>query len=110
MRNHQNDVLPTTPPTPMRKDAAVLADELSKTAGATSCPRMQELRKFEATAENMLVAGNCSMGELIDAPSYERTHLYAMLSDEKPSWARPLRKMLDTRAPPSETEAEQTAP
>ena len=92
----------------MRTDATILADELSRTSDETHWHRVPEMEEFEATAEQMLVAGYHSMDEILDTSSYERAQLYKMLPQEKPSRARLIRTILDARSPPADSAAERS--
>ena len=50
-----------------------------------------------------LEATSANMEEPMDTSAAEGTHLYEMLADVTPGWARLRRKMLDPKAPPAET-------
>ena len=103
LRDHRNDVLPRTLPTPMRTYYTILAGELSEKADEIEWPRKPEMKEIEDTADNTLVSGYNSTDELVDTLSYERGQSRKMSSEEKPSWARLLIKILGAWAPPAES-------
>ena len=70
------DVLPSSPQTPRRSDAAVLADELASCSGRINRPRFPEIKEFKQMAEMIPSARYNSSEELADASSAERTQLY----------------------------------
>ena len=104
------DVLPSSPQTPRRSDAAILADELAKSAGQINWPRLPGLKEFEQKAETIPPAGYYSSEELADASSTERQQLYKLLADGRPGWSRLLRKILGAKAPPTEVEIKKSSP
>ena len=104
------DVLPSSPQTPRRSDAAILADELAKSAERIKWPRLPELKEFEQMAGTILSAGYYSSEELADTSTAERTQLYKILSDGRAGWARLLRKILGAKSPPAEMEAQKVLP
>ena len=104
------DVLPSPPLTPRRSDAAILADELAKSAEQINWPRLPELKEFEQMAETILSAGYYSSEELADTSTAERTQLYKILSDGRAGWARLLRKILGAKSPPTEMEVKKVLP
>ena len=53
-------VLPSSPHTPRRSEAAILADELAKSAGQINWPRLPELKEFGQMAEMVLSASGPS--------------------------------------------------
>ena len=57
LRDHRNDVLPMTLPTPMRTYYTILAGELSDKADEVEWPRKPEMKEIEDTADNTLVSG-----------------------------------------------------
>ena len=79
-KDHPNNVPPTAPPTPVRTDNKILADELSKTADMINWPRVPEFKKFEAMADQMHLASYYGADELIDTSAYEREQLCEVLS------------------------------
>ena len=95
-------MLPSSWPTQFRSDSPILSDGLSKAADVINCPRMPELKVFEATADQMIVAGTNGMEELMITSAPERPRLYATAAGRKPGWARKLhlRKRGKRRLPP----------
>ena len=86
-----------------------MADELSKAAYA-----IKWSRPLATIAVRVGGAGkDCrlffSIGDLMDMFTYERPQLYKLLSGERPSWARAMRKLLDSHAPPAESDPTKTA-
>ena len=102
------DVLPSSSPTPRRSDAAILADELAKSAGQINWPRLPELKEFEQVAEMIRFAVYYFSEEPADTWTAERNQLYKILSDGRAGWARHLRKILGSKAPPTEAEVKKT--
>ena len=62
MKEHQNDMLPSTSPTQFRSDAVIFVGELSAVADVINWPRIPELRESEATAKRIIVAGRTGRG------------------------------------------------
>ena len=104
------DRLPSTSPTPRRSDSEVMAGDLLRLAEQINWPRLLELKEFEQMAELILSTGYCSADELADTSATERQQVYKFLADGRPGWARLLRKILDSKAPPTEVEAKKALP
>ena len=104
------DVLPPTSPTPLRSDAANLADELSKSAGNIEWPRAPELREFGQIEGATISAGYYNVEGLADACAAERAQLYKILAEGRAGWPRLLRKLMDAKSPPTEVEAKKFLP
>ena len=109
LRDHQNDVLPKTSPTPLRTNNTILAGELSEKADEIEWPGTPEMEEIEATAQNMLASGYNSTNELVETSSYGRAQLREMSLGEKPSWVRSGRKMWGARAPPVDSGPKKSA-
>ena len=88
VKDYQNDMLPTTSPTPLRSDAVILAGGLSEAAGMINWARMPGLKEFEATADHVAVARYFGAEELEDKWASERPQLYKTLAVQNPGWAR----------------------
>ena len=110
VKDTENDMLPTTSPTLHRPDAVILADELPKAADMINWPRMPELKESEKTAGHIAVARYCGAEEPMDTSAPERPQLRKSVAWRKPGWALLLRKMLDAKAPPTETGLEEAFP
>ena len=104
------DVLPPTSPTPLRSYAAILADELSRSADNIKWPRMPELREFEQTAGIIMSAGCYNFEELADARTAERAQMHKILFEGRAGRPRVFRKMLDTKSPLTEVEVKKSHP
>ena len=102
------DMLPSTSPTPRRSDGAIMADDLFRLAGQINWPRLPELKEFEQMAELILSMGYYSADELADTSSPGRQQIYKFLSEGRPGWARLLRKILGSKAPPTEVEVKRS--
>ena len=61
-------------------------------------------------ADHIGLAGYYGTEELMDTSAPKRPHLVKTLAAQKPGWARLLRQMLDSKAPPAETEQQRAAP
>ena len=79
-------VLPSTSPTPRRSDAAILADELAKSAEQINWPHLPGPGEFGQMAEMILSAGYYPSEELADASSAERAQIYKILAGERESY------------------------
>ena len=88
VKNYQNDTLPHSSATPLRTDAAILADEVSKVSDLIKWTRMTELTESEAMADHMSIAAYYGMAELMGPPGAEGTQLYKMQADENPKNVR----------------------
>ena len=109
MGRRHSDRLPSA--TPLRRsEAALFADELAKAAELIAGPRMPETREFEGAAELILAAGHYAIEELLDTSTAERAQLYKLMAECKAGWARMLRKIIDSEAPPTELEVKKAAP
>ena len=93
-------MLPSSPQTPRRSDASILADELAKSAGQINLPRLPEPKEFEQMAGAIVSAGYYVSEELADASTAERTQIYKILSECRAGRARLLRKVLGAKSPP----------
>ena len=100
----QNYVLPNSSPTPLRSEAVSLADEFPKAADAIRSSRRTESPELEAIANRFSIAGYFCQDDMMDTSVYERPQLFKCLSDERPSWVRTMRKLLDSQDPPKESE------
>ena len=69
-----------------------MAGELSKAADLTKWPRAPKLSGLGKIADHIIIADS------VFAPS-ERSQLYKMLAEERPSWARSMCNLLDLKAP-----------
>ena len=93
----------------LRSDALALADELSRAANKIKWPRAPGMKDLERMAELAAIAGYYCLGDLMAASDSERAPLYEVLSGERPSRPRNLRKILDSRAPPPEPQTKKQA-
>ena len=93
--------LPSSSHTPRRSGAAILADELAKSAEQINWPRLPGLKEFEQMAEMLISAGFYSPEELADTSAAERTQLRKILSEGRAGWDRLVRKVLGAKSPPT---------
>ena len=103
-------MLPPTSPAHFRADAVILAGELSEAADLLNWPRIPELRKFEARADNIIPAGYYGAGDLVGTSDADRAQLFKISYEGKAGWSRLLRKMPDAEAPPTNAEVKKSAP
>ena len=99
-KDDQNDVPPNSSPTPLRSEAVISADKLSKTAGAIKWSRPPGLSGPEKTADHAIMASCRCADDLVSAPAYERSQSYKL-------WGRTHTYLLDSQAPPAESGSEE---
>ena len=105
-KESQKDMLPPTSSTePWRSDALSLSDELSRAADTIEWLRGQEMGRMGEVAGLSANAGCYCQEDPMDTSDSERAKFYEVICEERPSWSRATRKILGSRAPPTEPPA-----